>query len=349
MAQGSILEPVPPGGIADRGADRGAGLNAGVGGEFGQRVLLTVDTEEEFDWNGPFTRSDHGLTHVPAIAGFQQLCEDIGAHPVYLCDWPVLNNPAAVEIISGAVARGTAEAGIQLHVWVTPPFDEELTARNSFAGNLPPELESAKLHALCEAFEKAFGKRPLAFRSGRYGLGEASIGLLKEAGISVDLSVRPLFDYSAEGGPDYSAHPVHPYWANDDRSVLELPLTSVYGGIARQFGKPLHKAARAWPMVSSALSRLSLMERIPLTPEGVTSDEARTAIDLALDDGLPLLVMSLHSPSLAPGHTPYVRTSEDLDSLRGWMREVYAHLARRGVQSTSAQDVFSSISGQFTK
>ncbi|GMN02760.1 polysaccharide deacetylase family protein [Erythrobacter sp. MTPC3] len=337
MAQGSILDPAPPGGMADLGED------------FGRRVLLTVDTEEEFDWNGPFTRDRHGLTHVPVIADFQQLCENLGALPVYLCDWPILNDSAATAIISDAVNRGAAEAGIQLHSWVTPPFEEELGARNSFAGNLPPELEAAKLNALCEAYENAFGKRPLAFRSGRYGLGPQSVAMLKKAGIRIDLSVRPLFDYSAEKGPDYSDHPVRPYWANADRSVLELPLTSVYGGIARQFGKSLRKASGAMPMVNSALSRLSLLERIPLTPEGVTSDEARTAIDLALDDGLSLLVMSLHSPSLAPGNTPYVRTAQDLETLQAWMRDIYAHLDRRGIRSTTTQAVFSAVNGQIEK
>ena len=51
-----ITEPPPPG--------RTAHFAAG----FGTRVLLTVDTEEEFDWTGEFTRDRHGLDHVPAIA-----------------------------------------------------------------------------------------------------------------------------------------------------------------------------------------------------------------------------------------------------------------------------------------
>ncbi|MCH2487984.1 MAG: WalW protein, partial [Erythrobacter sp.] len=39
---------------------------------FGQRSLLTVDTEEEFDWDGQFSATEHGLKHLRAIAEFQQ-------------------------------------------------------------------------------------------------------------------------------------------------------------------------------------------------------------------------------------------------------------------------------------
>jgi hypothetical protein len=124
---------------------------------FGQRVLLTVDTEEEFDWNAPFRRDGHGLSHLAAIPRFQRFCEGIGAHPVYLVDWPVVRDPQAVAIIGDAVRRGTAEVGIQLHPWVNPPFEEEVSARNSFAGNLPPALEAAKFGILRDAIEAAFG------------------------------------------------------------------------------------------------------------------------------------------------------------------------------------------------
>ena len=198
MATGSMLVP-PPAAAAARFAPG-----------FGQRVLLTIDTEEEFDWNAPFRREGHGLSHVAAIPRFQSFCERIGAHPVYLVDWPIVNDARAVEIIGDAVQRGTADVGIQLHPWVNPPFDEDVSARNSFAGNLPPALEAAKFTVLRDAIEAAFGSAPLIYRAGRYGLGPETAGLLKSAGIRLDTSVRPLFDYRPKGGPDYSRHPLVP-------------------------------------------------------------------------------------------------------------------------------------------
>ena len=31
------------------------------------QFLITVDTEEAFDWSGPFTRDKHSVTHIPAV------------------------------------------------------------------------------------------------------------------------------------------------------------------------------------------------------------------------------------------------------------------------------------------
>ena len=110
---------------------------------FGQRFLLTVDTEEEFDWDQPLTRDRHGLDHLARLAQFQQFCEDEGVVPVYLVDWPIANSPVAAEILRGPIAAGKAEVGVQLHPWVNPPFTEEVNQHNSFAGN---DVGLRKLH-----------------------------------------------------------------------------------------------------------------------------------------------------------------------------------------------------------
>lgn len=316
-----------------------AGRSARFAPGFGRRVLLTVDTEEEFDWRAPFRREGYGLSHLAEIARFQAFCEEIGAHPVYLIDWPVVHDPTAVEIIGGAVRRGTAEVGVQLHPWVNPPFDEEVSERNSFPGNLPPALEAAKFTRLRDAIAAAFGTAPLIYRAGRYGLGPATAELLKRAGIRIDTSVRPLFDYSPQGGPDYSRHPLAPYWADAERSLLELPVTSTYWGPLRQAGPLIHRAQRHMPTVFSGFSRLSLLERIALTPEGVSIDEALRGIDTVLAGDLPLLVLSFHSPTLAPGNTPYARGEAQVESLYSWFAAVYEALTAREVRSTTVAEI----------
>lgn len=309
---------------------------------FGQRVLLTVDTEEEFDWNSPFRRDGHGLSHIAAIPRFQSFCETLGAQPVYLVDWPVVNDAYAVEIIGDAVRRGAAEVGMQLHPWVNPPFEEQVSQHNSYAGNLPPALEAAKFMALRNAIEAAFGTAPLIYRAGRYGLGASTAHLLKRAGIRVDTSVRPLFDYTSQSGPDYSNHPLNPYWVDQARRLLELPVTSVFCGPLRQFGPQLHRAQRHVPTIFSGFSRFNLLERIALTPEGVSPAEALRGIDVAVASGLPVLVLSFHSPSLAPGHTPYAATDAAVERLYHWFSAVYADLAKRGVRSTTVREIIAS-------
>ena len=322
-----ITEPPPPG--------RTARFAPG----FGPRVLLTVDTEEEFDWGAPFTRDRHGLTHVPAIARFQAFCEGLGVAPVYLVDWPIATSPEAVAIIGAAVRAGRAEVGIQLHPWVNPPFAEEVCVRNSFAGNLPPELERAKFVALRDRIADAFGTPPLIYRAGRYGLGPATARLLRDAGVPVDSSVRANFDYGSGEGPDYSRHPLAPYWVDGERRLLELPLTTVYWGLLRRQGRWVHPLLGRLPKLTGLFARMGLLERIALTPEGVTADEAVRGIDMALDDGLPLLVLSFHSPSLAVGHTPYVRSDAELAGLYDWLARVYAYLEMRGVKPATVAEV----------
>lgn len=310
---------------------------------FGQRVLLTIDTEEEFDWGGEFSKTGYGLDHVTRLAKFQEFCENLEIVPVYLVDWPIATSGEAIEILRPAAAAGKAEIGVQLHPWVNPPHQEEINPHNSFAGNLPFELERAKLLRLSEQIERAFSINPLIYRAGRYGLGPRTADILGEAGIAVDTSVRSNFDYSAHYGPDYSAHPLWPYWVSGERGLLELPVTTVFWGILRQQGPMLHRLLRSQPRLLGILSRLGLLEKIALTPEGVTLEEALRGIDIAVDDALPVIVLSFHSPSLVPGHTPYVRSEEDLDRVYHWLRGVYARLAERGVRPTTVAEIMHAV------
>ncbi len=310
---------------------------------FGQRFLVTVDTEEEFDWSAPITREHHSLVTIPALRTFQTFCEEFGVVPVYLVDYPIAKAVEAAEALGDAVSAGRAEVGVQLHPWVSPPFTEQVSEFNSYAGNLPVELEREKFRILRDAIEDRFGTPPLIYRAGRYGLGPDTAEILADHGLTIDTSVRAMFDYSGKGGPNYRDHPLRPYWINRGRNLLELPLTTVFWGPLRGLGPSIYPYLWRMPSLRGMLSRARLLERIPLTPEGVTLEEALRGIDVAIDEGLPVLVLSFHSPSLAPGHTPYVRNESDLAALYDWWRHVFTHLAKRGVKPTSVADIMASV------
>jgi hypothetical protein len=307
--------------------------------DFGQRFVLTVDTEEEFDWDKPLAKGDHSVHTVPRLGKFQQFCEGLGVCPIYLIDYPVANSPVAADVLRAPVAEGRAEIGIQLHPWVSPPHNESVNEFNSFAGNLPPELERAKFLRLRDRIEQNFGVTPQIYRAGRYGAGPATAAMLSDAGIAVDTSVRARFDYSASGGPNYRDFPVEPWWIDRAGGLMELPLTTVYWGPLRRQGPWLYPKMWRVPRLRGALARIGLLERIPLTPEGVTLEEAIRGIDMAIDDGLPVLVFSFHSPSLAPGYTPYVRSEEDLDQFYAWWRGVFTYLRQRGIAPAGLRDI----------
>lgn len=310
---------------------------------FGQRFLLTVDTEEEFDWDGPITRDGFSLDHLPKLGKFQQFCESEGVSPLYLIDWPIATSMLATDILKEPVREGKAEIGIQLHPWVNPPFEEEVNDRNSFAGNLPKDLEQAKFRQLRDVIVERFETLPQVYRAGRYGVGPHTVEMLREAGVAIDTSVRTKFNYASAGGRDFRYHPLHPYWLDERRSLLELPLTTVFWGLLRKQGDWLYPALWRFPRLRGVLARIGLLERIPLTPEGVSVEEAIRGIDMALDDGLPLLVLSFHSPSLRPGHTPYVRNERELDALYDWWRRVFAYLEQRGVKPTTAREIMEAV------
>ena len=307
--------------------------------------VITVDVEEEFDWSRPFARSGHGLETLPLLApAHERLC-GAGARIDYLVDWPVADDGRLPDILGRAVAAGEARVGAQLHPWVNPPFAEAVSVPNSFAGNLPPLLEAEKIGALTRRITTALGRAPRVYRAGRYGLGASTFGTIAALGYVCDTSIRSGFGYHRQHGPDFRAMPAWP-WRTPDGPV-ELPPTTLLLGALTALG-PLastiyHRLAVPNSLTAAALARARLVERVPLTPEGVPADRACAAIDAAIEAGLPILNLSFHSPSLAPGHTPYVRDAGDLATFWAWWDRVLAHLARRGVRGCLVEDAVGAL------
>lgn len=305
----------------------------------GQRFVVTIDTEEEFDWTKPLTRTRHRVDTVSRLRKFQQFCEGFGIVPIYLIDYPVATSELAAELLRDAVLAGRAEVGVQLHPWVNPPYEEEVNQYNSFSGNLPFALERAKFLKLHATIADNFGAAPMIYRAGRYGIGPNTADVLHEAGVAIDTSVRSRFDYSGWGGPNFRDLPLRPYWVGQPGRLMEMPLTTVFSGLLRHYGQWLYPKLSKVDRLRGAMARFGLLERIPLTPEGVTVSEALRATNIAIDEGLPMIVLSFHSPSLCPGHTPYVRTEADLDEMYEWWRQVFELLIGRGVKPTSVREV----------
>lgn len=302
---------------------------------FGTRFMLFVDTEEEFDWNRPFSRTGHGVTALQGMARGQAYFRTAGIKPVYVTDYPVIDCDAAADMMGQWVGDEAADIGAHLHPWVNPPHVEAVNEANSYAGFLPDTVERAKLEALCQRIEERFGRRPVAYRAGRYGVGPNSARFLEEAGFRLDSSVRSRFDYSRQHGPDFYGMPQHPYWAGPRRTLIELPLSTAFVGLLRGGGERLYRAAQAMGPLAGALSRARMLSRVPLTPEGVPAQDAVAAIDALLEEGLRVLNFSFHSPTLEPGHTPYVRDEAGRDDFYRWWDVVLDHLARRGIEAAS--------------
>jgi hypothetical protein len=310
---------------------------------FGRRFAIFVDTEEEFDWSRPPTRDEHGTKAAESLPKAQRRLAEAGVKPVYLVDYPIATDPRSVATLRDYLEAGECTVGTQLHPWVNPPFEEKLTAANSFAGNLPEALERAKLARLTETLESSFGRRPIVYRAGRYGVGPNTARLLVEAGYQADASVRPLHDYSADGGPDFSAVEPRPFRLGP---LLEIPLSVAYTGRLRGYGERLYRSAGRVPRGHGLLARTGLLSRVSLTPEGMPLAEAADAVERLLEDGIRLFSVSFHSPSLEPGHTPYVRDEADLRLFYGWWDGMFELFARHGIEAASLEQILAAARGR---
>ncbi len=316
---------------------------AHIAPDFGTRFSVFIDTEEDFDWSAPFDRTNHGLESVANLGVCQNYFAQSHVKPLYLVDYPIVQCAAAVDQLGPHVESGACDVGVQLHPWVNPPFEEDVCIYNSFAGNLPKALEQQKFDILRHAITDKFGTAPVSYRAGRYGIGSNSMAMLEAAGFRLDSSVRSRFDYSAYDGPDYRDHVLKPYWTGPQGHVLELPLTSLITGWMEKLGMSSTGPMAHWASRNAVCSKFGAAERIALTPEGIPAKKACIAIDVAIAKGLPLLNFSFHSPSLMPGHTPYVRTQADLDAFYRWWDTILNHLALRNVMPASQDEIIAAF------
>ena len=245
----------------------------------------------------------------------QRIFDRFGIKPTYVVDYPVVSSAGGSERLREFWHDGRCSIGAHLHPWVTPPFTEDVNGRNSFACNLPESLQLAKIRELTSAIEHCFGARPTIFKAGRYGLGAATVRVLDELGYEVDMSVTPRLDFTQVGGPSFTRFDPCPFFLTD--RLLEIPARSISpDGCARPARgciAPLRpdrsRSSGRWACCDGT----GMLNRIMLSPEGNTFEEMGDITSVLVADGCRTFTLSFHSPSVEPGHTPYVRTMQDLE------------------------------------
>ena len=276
-------------------------------------LVIVIDTEEEFDWSAPFDATSTAVTNI----GWQPLGQEIfdthGAVPTYVVDYPVATTAASVAVLGAFAAEGRCEIGAHLHPWVNPPAEGPIDVRHSYPGNLPAALERRKLISLTEAIASNFGIRPTVYKAGRYGIGAATPAILRELNYKVDTSVVPHTDFSADGGPDFSDAPAVPFMIAD--GLCELPLSVHFVGRLASCGPRLFHRLSAGAAGRLRLlgicSRLGLLARLRLSPEGHSLPDLMHQTRTAFAAGARLFMLTYHSSSLLPGATVYVRTEAE--------------------------------------
>jgi hypothetical protein len=146
--------------------------------------------------------------------------------------------------------------------------------------------------------------------------------------------VLPGHDVRRRGGQDFRRAFNQPYWFGPDRQLLELPLTTAFAGLLARAGEPQTFNASLYTALSrpdtlrlhlpGIFARLGLLERITLTPEGVSIQELKRLTRILLRHGQRVFIFNYHSSALLPGSTPYVRSRAELDRMIRTIEE-YLH------------------------
>lgn len=306
-------------------------------------LVVVVDTEEEFDWSGSFDRRNTGVGHMRSIDALQDVFDAASIVPLYVVDEPIASQAVSRDPLRRFLADGRCEIGAHLHPWVSPPFEEEVNARNSYPGNLPRDLERAKIASLARSIETAFGAAPRAYKAGRYGAGPNTAAILEELEFEVDLSPCPPFDFGADGGPDWSGFPCEPFWIGPHARILSIPNTGAYVGFVKDGAHGLYRLATSralrFARVPGILARMRALERLFLSPEGYSFDDLRRLTLALVHRGVATFTFSLHSPSVMPGCTPYVRNASDRDKFLDTCRRYFEFFRDEigGVPTTTAR------------
>lgn len=326
--------------------------------------ILTIDTEADNQWDHGRGLTTENIKFVPRL---QELCNRYQVKPTYLVTSEVCEDSFAREIFCEYIENDEAEIGAHLHAWTTPPFINKEGFRyndryHAFASELPEDLLFNKLRYLTDQIGTAFGKRPTAFRSGRYGFNESVARALMMNDYLVDSSVTPYIDWSSnkgipgqKGGPDFIRHRPAPYtYTYHGSSLLEIPVTI----LPTRF--PLNKDNRLSGfffnnvnknfVLRSLRSMFFKFQPLWLRPyPWMTLQLLDEVIREANIQKLPYIVMMFHSSELMPNCSIYRTDSDAIEKLYELLDGFFALLTYYGIHSVSLTEAarrFELVTGQ---
>lgn len=268
--------------------------------------ILSVDTEEEWDWSGPFPNDNFSVQNVNEIPAFQLFCQEIGIKPTYLVDYAVANNDNSVSILQ-SLNTEQCEFGAHLHPWANPPFFDETSEFSSHVINLPLPQVEAKLTALIDIIQNKLHCTPRSFRTGRWGINGEVLELIKKHGITTDSSIYPLYHhtyFSCEKAPAQTYWPSYTdtNQSSTQRDILEIPVTCGFNRSNYSLAQKIHKISALSPFnclrINGFLWHTLLLRKLYLSPELCSGDDMKRLVDTCFKRGEHTFHMYLHSSSL---------------------------------------------------
>jgi peptidoglycan/xylan/chitin deacetylase (PgdA/CDA1 family) len=283
-------------------------------------LLVGIDTEGDNQWDAA-ARANQRFENIYALPRLHALFARHGVRPTYVITYPVATDPRSAEVLRSLLAGGDCEIGAHHHAWETPPCSAEDVRRHPYASTLPRQQFEEQLEQLTEAIERAVGRRPVSYRSGRFGFSAEHVAGLERLGYLVESSVAPLFYEAHKGGPDFVEAPLRPYYLAYDNAtrpgssnVLEVPVSAALNQrLPRWLQYAYARAPRPYT-TKRILRALRLLRTRWLRPSYSSVDDmVSLARDLARWKE-PVLNLLFHSSEAIVGGSPYNRTQAELDA-----------------------------------
>lgn len=283
-------------------------------------LLVAIDTEGDNQWSLD-ARRNQTFENIYAIERLHEFFARHAVRPTYVVTYPVARDPKSSRILRALVARGDCEIGSHHHAWETPPCTPADLVRHPYALALPLEQFDAQLAALTEAVSEAAGRRPVSYRSGRFGFSASHVSSLERHGYLVESSVTPLFYEAHKRGPDFVDAPRGPYFLSYDSAtrpgssdLLELPISAALNRNVPPLVARWYARAPSPYMTKRVLRLLRIAEVRWLRPSYTSADQMISLAQQLIRHGLPILNLLFHSSEAIVGGSPYNRTQGDLDA-----------------------------------
>jgi peptidoglycan/xylan/chitin deacetylase (PgdA/CDA1 family) len=297
-------------------------------------LLVGIDTEGDNQWDAA-ARANQTFENIYALPRLHALFARHGVRPTYVITHPVACDPRSADVLARLLGGEDCEIGAHHHAWETPPFSAGDVERHPYASALPRGQFDAQLESLTSAIAGAVGRRPVSYRSGRFGFSADHVGALERAGYLVESSVAPLFSETHKGGPEFVEAPVRPYFLAYDSAVrpgssdvLEVPVSA---GLNRRLPRALQYVyARApRPYTTKRILRVAGLVRMRwLRPSYSSLDDMCALARELARRGVPVLNLLFHSSEAIVGGSPYNRTQAELDAFCDRLERFLAYATR---------------------
>lgn len=301
------------------------------------RAYLTVTIDTECD-KGPGWRVARPVAFKGVTDGvakrLEPLFASLGAKGTYLVSGEVLDDPAAAEVLQ----RARGDLGTHLHGETVEPGAYTPDITSHFQRDYPEPLERAKLTTLTAQFERTFGRAPVAFRAGRFGVGRHTLRILADLGYAVESSVTPRVDWTSSGAPglafpDAPTQPYHPAWEEPGRRG-DCPLWEVPITIRKRWANALPVLG---PLVEPRWLRPTHMTGRALVR--LAEDELREAFAAPGPKAPPVLTCMFHNVEIVPGTSPYAATEGAARRILGAVAELLAFARREDIRVVGLSDL----------